>query len=101
MVSVTLSGAFLGAHTTDELEPPGEDRKQELDLLLSRLDRVAELFLDTALRFTCEETISWTRERGSSGRQQFGYVYTYKDRGGSRITARGSASVQRGRFVEK
>lgn len=76
MVSVTLCCAFLGAHTADELEPPVEDRKQELDLLLSRLDRVAALFLDTALRFSCEETISWTRKRGGSGRQKFGYVYT-------------------------
>ena len=70
----TLAGA--GADSS-------EQSSADLTIALERLDRVAQLYRDTALRFTCREMIE-ERLRGSSTSEsfEFDYVYVYDDREG-------------------
>ncbi len=56
----------------------------DLDSLLQRLDRAAGLFRDSALKFTCEETITWSGHDLKSGRQKFGYVFVNSPEAGLR-----------------
>jgi hypothetical protein len=57
----------------------GRSGDVSLDALLPRLARVAELFRDSALKFACEETITWSGKEQVGGRQKFGYVFVYSD----------------------
>ncbi len=50
------------------------DALTELDLTLERLGRVAALYADTALRFTCEERI---RGHFGGARRQYQFAYVY------------------------
>ncbi len=54
----------------------------ELRGLLHRLDRVAALYRDEALRFTCDETISfYGRSGGRSLVRKYSYVFVHDDEG--------------------
>ena len=57
--------------------PGGE---AELNLLLSRLDQVAQLYRDAALEFSCRETIIDTAQGGA--RHQLEYLYVYDEKQG-------------------
>ena len=59
---------------------PPEDAR--LEDLLERLARVSELYRDTALRFSCEETI--TNSGLGGGTSRFEYIYVYDARAGFR-----------------
>lgn len=50
----------------------------ELDQLLSRMARVAELYRDNVLSFTCNETISYSG-RDASGLYRFAYIYRFSE----------------------
>jgi hypothetical protein len=56
---------------------PGARPATVPDLLtwLPRLDRVASLYRETALSFTCTERISWTDRQGRGRERRFEYVY--------------------------
>jgi len=66
--------------------PPTGDRDQAgapgLATWLSRLDRVASLYRETALRFTCSELMSWIDRNGHGQRARFVYVYTVDEKAG-------------------
>ena len=53
----------------------GEDLPQRPELL-SRMSRVAQLYRDQALRFTCDETIVYYPVGGSRKVNKFAYVYS-------------------------
>ena len=74
--------------STLEQDPPTEQTEStagqvSMDVLLERMARVAELYDDNALRFSCDEEITYTLF-GASGRVQdrrkynLQYMYTYE-----------------------
>lgn len=65
-LAVGLSGA------ADALAPSGADA-------LTRLSRIAELYRDTALHFTCHEEIDYHGDR--SGRIAFAYIFVHEKDG--------------------
>jgi hypothetical protein len=68
-----------------------------LDHTLGRLARVAELYRDTALGFTCEETISYSGQR--NGQVRFAYLLT-KDKHGKLGDFRTWSSSKSGKAVD-
>ncbi len=57
------------------------DKAPSLQDIVMRLSRTALLFRDTALEFTCRESISWTG-RGKPGKENFEYVFVYDEENG-------------------
>jgi hypothetical protein len=53
----------------------GAEEAPELDAVLERLARVAQLYYDEALRFTCDESIVYSNE-GTSSQHRFRYMYS-------------------------
>ncbi len=72
MICATVAGR-------DTASSPGDGDESGLDILLPRLARASELFRDSTLKFTCDETITWSGQEIDGGRQKFGYVYVYDE----------------------
>ena len=58
-----------------------EDETPVLSALLERLSRVAFLFHDGALEFTCDEKIVWEGPGYKDGRASFEYIFAHDDQG--------------------
>ncbi len=57
------------------------DEGVELGALLTRASRLASVYRDGALRFSCRETIRWMGH-GDRGTRAFNYIYTFAQDGG-------------------
>jgi hypothetical protein len=79
---------FLGRSTASE---PGID----LEALLDRLGRVAELYRDGALHFTCDESIQFS-SASTTSLHRFRYVYRYSESQGALVDHREPVSAPRG-----
>ncbi len=53
----------------------------ELEPLLERLSRLAQLFEDGAMSFACDETITYRSYDSGSDRLKFSYVYERNEQG--------------------
>ena len=54
---------------------PARAEPPDLEEILRRLSRTADLFRDAALEFTCRETISWNEVDRDPGIEAFEYVF--------------------------
>jgi hypothetical protein len=69
----TLGALLLGEPTARPAEKP-----PELELVLARLARVADLYRGQALSFTCDESI-YVSGKGRSAQHRFRYIYVVAD----------------------
>ncbi|MGH7341118.1 MAG: hypothetical protein ACREKH_11555, partial [Candidatus Rokuibacteriota bacterium] len=60
-----------------EVAPPS---RPSLEALLARLDKVASLYRDGALKFACDETITYTPAGQRPEVHRLEYIYVYDDR---------------------
>jgi hypothetical protein len=81
-----------------EMPQPSSRMVPELERLLSRLDRVAQLYRDAALEFSCKETI---RDSAQGGRHDLEYLYVYDETEGFQdFRTRGRRSVTPVKFED-
>ncbi len=79
----------------------GPDKDEtDLSALLDRLGRTAVHHRETARKFACVETITWSGHNVRAGRYRFGYVYVYTEADGyidfrTFVRARKSSGVVR------
>jgi hypothetical protein len=99
---VTLLAAFLLMAAAPTATPPAADPGL-LARTLTRLERVAELYRDTALGFACQESIAYKGRNVDAGKIQFAYIFI-KDESGRlrdfRTWKTGTTAKARGQEVE-
>jgi hypothetical protein len=76
-----LIGLLFAAAGTTAAEPSPRPAERDLSRLLARLDLVAQVYRDRALRFTCDESIAFYPPRGGVRKHKFHYVYTRDEAG--------------------
>ena len=93
---IALAMAFLVTSATVPATTP-----PKTGLTLTRLARVAELYRDTALSFSCEEQIEYKGK--TTGRIQFAYLFIHDDKGkfrDYRTWRSGTTAAERGTEVD-